>query len=192
MTDELTQNPKLLAWAEPIQKNRDFTGGEWPVKRAGELYMPYPADGMSYDAYKKFLKRVGFFPAAARVHDGCVSLIFNRDPVLESENVEQIKDRITLKGDSLETFAEHIVSEVLITNYCGILVDHPDDSQKPSNANKKNAIDLGWHPFLAAYPFESIIDFDYGYVPALGHQAFKWVKLRDNENQYRRLELLNE
>lgn len=184
-----TQSPELSKWAERMQMNRDFIAGQDAVKsRARAIhYMPLPAAGMTDADYTSYLKRVAFFPAASRVHDGCVSLIFRKDPILESPTLQAVKDIITQNGDSLETFSEEVVSEVLTTDYFAILVDHPADM--PSGLNAANAIALNWRPFLAGYPYESILDFKQGLVNGL--KGYTYVKLRDTAHQYRELKLIN-
>lgn len=181
------RNSELIKWDGRIKKNRDFCGGEWDIKQAGDLYMPRPDPRMSNPDYDSFLKRINVFTAASRAHDGYVSLILREDPVLDSEVLQPIKNRITMRGDSIETFSEEIISESLMTDYVGILVDHPTDAEKPEGVNPENASALGWHPMLNCYPFESILDLQRVRIG----DGFQYVKLADSEDQYRELILEN-
>ncbi|KAA9018292.1 DUF4055 domain-containing protein [Sphingobium limneticum] len=189
MTEQNIQCERLSRHAPQVKKVRDFVAGETAVKAALDLYMPVPSVGMNplSQSFKNFLRRTSFFPAAARVLDGCLSLVFQKDPVLVSETVAQIKDSITYDMESLELFAEKLVSETLQTNYTGVLVDAPSDDERPANLNGQNAVDLGYHPFLSLYPFEAILDHRVGRVG--NKQAWTYVKLSDGEHKYRELRL---
>lgn len=191
MNENNTQSEKLSAYAPRVQKIRDFVSGEVAVKSKRDLYMPVPSAGMDPlgTSFSNFLRRTSFFPGASRVHDGCLSLVFQKDPVLVSERVQPIKNVITRDGDSLEILAEKIVSETLLSNYTGILVDHPSDEERPANLNAANALELGFRPFLSVYPFESILHIEKGIVGL--RQALTLVRLSDNANQYRELTITN-
>lgn len=191
MTEQNTQCARLARHAPQVKKNRDFIAGEAAVKAAGELYMPFPSVGMkaSDQGYKNFVRRTAMFPAAARVLDGCLSLVFQKDPVLVSPTIAPIKDAITYDMESLELFAEQLVSETLISNYTGILIDAPSDDERPAGLNGANAIELGYHPFLALYPFEAVLDHKFGKVG--GGHGWVYVKLSDGENKWRELRLVN-
>lgn len=186
-TNQADRNPQLIKWDDRIKKNRDFCGGEWDIKQAGKLYMPLPDALMTQKDYEAFLKRVATFPAAAHIHDSFVNLMLREDPVLESETLAPIKRHISINGDDLETFSEHLVSEALITGYFGILVDHLPEDQKPDGVNASNAVEMGWYPMLAPYPFESILDHKRLRIG----DGYQYVKLSDSENQWRELELIN-
>lgn len=188
--DPNIQCERLSRHAPQVRKVRDFVAGENAVKEAGDLYMPVPSVGMdpTGDSFKSFLKRTAFFPAAARVLDGCVSLVFQKDPVLDSPTVGLIKNTITHDMESLELFAERLISETLQTNYTGVLVDAPAD--RPPNLNGSNALELGFHPFLTLYPFESILDHKVGRGIG-GQQVWNYVKLSDGCDGYRELRLEN-
>lgn len=191
MTEQNTQCARLARRAPQVTKNRDFIAGENAVITARDLYMPLPSIGMDPNgtSFKNFLRRVDFFPAAARVVDGCLSLVFQKDPVLVSNHVDEIKDSITYDMESLELFAEQLVSETLISNYTGVLVDAPSDDDKPAGLNGANAIELGYHPFLTLFPFEAILDHKMGRVN--GGHGWIYVKLSDGENKWRELRLEN-
>lgn len=191
MTEQNIQCDRLSRHAPQVKKVRDFVAGENAVKAALDLYMPVPSVGMDPKGqpFKNFLRRTSFFPAAARVLDGCLSLVFQKDPVLVSPTVGPIKDSITHDVESIELFSEKLISETLQTNYSGILIDAPSETDKPANLNGANAIELGYHPFLILYPFEAILDHGVGRVG--GKQVYDYVKLSDGENAYRELRLIN-
>ncbi len=191
MTEQNIQSDRLSRHAPQVKKVRDFVGGENPVKAALDLYMPVPSVGMDPrgQPFKNFLRRTSFFPAAARVLDGCLSLVFQEDPVLVSPTVSVIKDSITYDMESIELYSEKLISETLQTNYTMIGVDAPSEADKPVNLNGANAIDLGFHPFLVLYPFEAILDHRVGRRG--GKQVFDYMKLSDGENAYRELQLPN-
>lgn len=191
MTEQNTQCQRIARHAPQVTKNRHFIAGETAVKNALDLYMPVPSVGMDphKQPFKNFLRRTALFPAAARVLDGCLSLVFQKDPVLVSPILAPIKDAITQDMESLELFAEQLVSETLTSNYTGILIDAPSDDEKPSGLNGANAIELGYHPFLSLYPFEAILDHKFDKVG--GGHGWVYIKLSDGENKWRELHLHN-
>lgn len=191
MTDQNTQCDRLHKNAPQVQKVRDFVAGENAVKDSLDLYMPVPSVGMDPRGvpFKNFLRRTPLFPGAARIHDGCLSLVFQKDPVLVSPSVAAIKDSITKDKDGLELFSERLVSETLQTNYTVIGIDAPSDDKKPANLNGENALELGYHPYLVMYPFEAVLDHKVDTVG--GKTVWVYMKLSDGENAYRELRLAN-
>lgn len=138
-------------------KNRAFLAGEAAVKAHGARYQPMPDKDMEASAFADHLMRIAFFPAARRTQQGYLGLMFRKRPVLDakSEALAALADIITPEGDTHEDLAWKLASEVLATDFAGLLVDHPEAQP---NLSKADAIAEGQRPFINLYLAESILE----------------------------------
>ena len=177
-SDKAQPSPSLAKFHKRWKKNRDFLSGRDAVICAGQAYLQKPSARMSDSDYDAFKETVGFFPGALSVLAGWIGLIFRDEPDLIAPdaltNLEQI---VTRDGDSLEEFSRAVVRETFITNWTGILDDHPEMPNDPT-LNAANALDRGLRPYLAMFPAESILDVEYGVVK--NQRAFVYVRLLEN------------
>jgi hypothetical protein len=125
---------------------RDVLAGEDAVKSAGERYLSKLVSQTS-DEYLAYKNRASFFNATARTADGYVGLIFRREPtvkcgardgerdgsVIEKAMAEFAAD-VDLAGNSLESYAKNVVTEVIGVGRAGTLVDWEEDGEKRAYA----------------------------------------------------------
>jgi hypothetical protein len=146
-------------------KNRAFVNGEDAVKACGRLYLPPVRPDDTEAEYQAHLARTSFYPAVNKIAQGLVGLIFRKSAQLatSSARVLALSQLISPSGQSLDDLAEEVVLETLITNFSGLLVDHPDagDFKGLSAANQDQ---LGFRPRIALYTAESILEVTYGLV----------------------------
>lgn len=190
MTNKETPTAELACFHRRWKKNRDFLSGRDAVEKAGQTYLPKPTYDMPDEEYRGFLKNMLFFPAAIKVMNGWLGLVFKDKPDLIASNsqLESIKHIVTKDGDSLEDFSRAVIRETMTTNWTGILVDHPDRSNG-IQLTAANAIENGFRPFLAMYPAESILEVRYGIVR--NQRAFTYVRLLESDSVVHELSLQN-
>lgn len=146
-------------------KNRAFVDGEEAVKKQEQTFLPVANPDDTAAEYKAFLDRTRFLPAAAKIAQGLSGLIFRKKAQLNSASarIQLLSLLITPSGQSLDDLAEWVVRETLITNFTGLLVDHPDRSGF-TGLSAANEIEKGYRPCIAGYCGESILEITAGIV----------------------------
>lgn len=171
-------------------KNRAFVDGEEAVKAQGRLFLPVANPEDSDAEYQAFLDRTRFLPATAKIAQGLSGFIFRKRAQLNttSARVRLLTQLITPNGDSLDDLAEWVVRETLITNFTGLLVDHPDRDGF-TGLSAANEIERGYRPRIAGYAGECILEV----TPGLVNEARQIVRVRlmDDDGSIREL-MLNE
>ena len=164
--------------------------GEDAVKASGELFLSRIREDDSpaqYDAYKAL---TSFYPATTKIAQGILGLIFRKKAQLNSTSarVQALSRTIGPRGQSLDDFMECLVRETLITNFTGVLVDHPDATDYPgmSLAEQERR---GIHARFALYAFESILEARYGDID--GHRKLVRVRLLERDGRQVRRLLIN-
>lgn len=160
-------------------KNRAFVDGEEAVKAQGRVYLPAANPDDTAPEYDAYIARTGFLPAASKIAQGLCGLIGRKRPQLGtlSARVELLTQLITPNGESLDDLAEWVVRETLITNFTGLLVDHPEREQF-SGLSAANEIELGYRPRVAGYCGETILEL----TPGLVNNARQLLRVRLLEN----------
>lgn len=162
------------------ETNRAFVGGERPVKAMGKTFLP-PANPEDTDAeYQAFLDRTRFLPAAAKIAQGLSGLIFRKKAQLNSTSarIQVLSLLISPSGQSLDDLAEWVVRETLITNFTGLLVDHPEKDGF-TGLSAANEIEKGYRPRIAGYVGETIL----GIEPGIVNNALTIVRVRLLEDE---------
>jgi hypothetical protein len=187
MSTNIDQPTAVIADAHKRwQRNRDVIEGADAVKDRGEAYLPrlYQQNDAEYAAYKL---GVPFFPGAATTHEGLIGMV-NRKPASMDvpPALKPVLDTITISGQTIDDLAEEVLSETLITNFTGLLVDHP---APVAGLNAVNAVKRGFRPFVAVYRAESILEA----TPAVidNRQQLVHVRLLDDADTVRQLLLLD-
>ena len=156
-------------------RNRAFVDGEEAVKLQAYTYLPAanPEDGV--DEYQAHLDRTRFLPAASKIAQGLSGLIFRKRAQLNttSARVQLLGQFITPDGESLDDLAEWVVRETLITNFTGLLIDHPERSAF-KDLSAANEIERGYRPRIAGYTGECILEITLGLV----NETRKIVRVR--------------
>lgn len=143
------------------KRARDIIEGEDEVKKNGVRYLPKPKVQMSDEEYERFKSWVPFEPVAANVLANLVGLIFRKEPTTNAPTgLLPLLDTITMDGLTSDDLAEELLRETLITNFTGLLVDHPRalTGDEAYGVSKLTAIGMGVRPFIAMYRAESILE----------------------------------
>ena len=190
--DQVTRGQAVQALAQyhkRWRKNRDFLKGRDAVVNGGEEYLPKPLRAMTDADYQSFLKRVDFYPAVIKVMESYLGLVFKKQPdLIGPADLENLESIITRDGDSLEVFSAKVMRETFTTNYTGLLADHtPPPAGKA--VSKANALEVGYRPYLAIFPAESILDLEFGIVGP--KQGFTKVRLLENVKKELELKLVD-
>lgn len=170
-------NEKLPDWI----KMRDAYGGEKYIKLKSTEYLPATAsqvlDGMgvneigrqSYDAYKLRAVYPDYVHTAIESYLG---LLHNKPTVITlPPEMEFMRQRATINGDTLANLLRRIHHEQLLTGRLGVLLDLPNDTKTTPE------------PYLALYKAEHILNWDDG-SPDTGINALNLVVL--DESRYAR------
>lgn len=140
---------------------RDMYAGERVVKAKGTEYLPATAgmelDGMgagkvgqkNYDAYKA---RALFNDFVSEGVESLIGLLHRKPPSIElPSQLEPLRERATLGGESLELLLRRINVEQLVAGRVGLLAD------LPATPDQTNPI-----PYVATYIAEAVINWDDG------------------------------
>lgn len=178
-------SPERAARLKIWKRNRDHTSGADAIKSGRTAYLAKPSY-MSPEDYAAHLQRVEYFPAAARTLQSFTGLVFRKPPVFDApEALKAVSSVMTSNGASIEEFARHAFKEAAITNDGAILVDFPAAQPGLSVAD---ALKLDIRPFLSFYPAESILETRH--TVRGGRKVLAYVRLQDNQDQVRELELV--
>lgn len=184
--------PDLSRWHPIWQKTRDFVDGEEAVKARRERYLCKVRTDDGPEHYTRHLENTNLYPAAAKIAQGILGLIM-RKPVQLNTTSERVRllanTTLTANGLTLDELCEQIVRETLITNFTGLLVDHPDAASF-NNLTAANADRLGYRPRIGLYVGESILEATQG---MLGEdRAFVRVRLLEQDGKRVRELVIND
>jgi hypothetical protein len=185
--ENFTPTPEISSKQARWVKNRDFVDGEEAVKLKKTAYLPIANPEDDDAQYVAHCDRTRFFPAAAKTEQGWRGLIFRKSSQLNtgSARIQTLSKLISSNGESLEELAEWMVRETLITNFTGLLVDHPSRDQF-RGLSDANALELGFRPYVNGYTAESILEV----TPSLVGNVRKLVKVRLLEKNGNRVRIL--
>lgn len=183
----------IQAWHNRWARNRAFVNGEEAVKAAGELYLPKARLDDSAAEYQAHLKRTGFFPAAYKITQGWLGLIWRKPAILTTPSTRiQLLSRVATKDNrSLDDVAQWLTRETMITNFTGLLSDHPSRSQFPANMSAGDELRLGFRPHIARYIAENILEVTQGIIDETRVGLVHVRLLENNGNTVRQL-LIND
>jgi hypothetical protein len=189
LNDIFAPTPEIARKIPRWSKDRDFVDGEDAVKAKGLTYLPLANPQDDETAYRAHLERTRFFPAASKTQQGWSGLIFRKRSQLNtsSQRIQTLAGMISPSGETLDELAEWIVRETLITNFTGLLVDHPS-REGFQGLSAANADELGYRPFVSGYTAESILEITPGLV-GNKRQIVRVRLLENNGNRVRELML---
>lgn len=181
-----TPSDDLQAFHSQWLRTRTVLKGSQAVKNKGEMFLPRVSGQTDID-YQHYKTGVCFLPMAGSVLTSYLGLMFRKDPVLEdSETLTNVKEVITRTGLSLGALSKWTTSEILQTNWAGLLVDQDAPQKGLSLADQRAA---GVRPFIAPYTAENILEVEFGVVR--GERKPVYVRLKDSATQVRILRLVN-
>lgn len=192
--DNISKPTSNIAARHPTWKrNRDLIAGEDAVKSTSAQYIPRLAihDSGSFanadEAYRTYLARTNFFPASAKILEGIKGMVFRKSPHFKcATSLTAMFETITKDGKTVDDLAEDVVEEVLVTNFCGLLVDHPP---VPLGASRAQAEAINARPFVTMYRAESILEVSAGVVN--DRRVLLRVRLLDNADTVREMTLVD-
>lgn len=161
---------------------RDFYKGERAVKDKGTTYLPatkgMQIDGMGtaggkpklgqevYDAYRL---RAVFPDYVKEAVEAYVGLLHQKDATIElPPELEDMREKATLHGESLQMLIRRINEEQLVTGRVGLLLDLPVDPD-PTNPM----------PYIALYIAEAVRNWDDGEIGE-GQTSLEFVVLDES------------
>lgn len=169
------KHPLFSSFEDKWVKLRDIAEGEDQVKSKGQLYLAPTsgmiADGMTtalapgwlaYEAYKLRAVMPDTFDDAV---NAMLGVMHHKPPVIElPESMEPLRERATLRNESLDMLLRRINEQQLTTGRAGLLADMTAAPKARSTTVKatgktQRVDDL---PYIALYEAEDIINWDQG------------------------------
>lgn len=153
------RHPLYAARFEDWALVRDAYRGEGVVKRKGTLYLP-PTSGMRADgmepnqpgkqAYDAYVARAVFPDFVSEAVEAALGQMHSRPADIQLPSaLEPMRERATVRGESLEHLLRRINEQQLVTGRIGLMLDLPSI---PDPANPL--------PYIATYDAERIINWD--------------------------------
>ena len=194
------KHPDYIEFSEDWDTMRDTYRGERIVKEHGVKYLPATsgmiADGMTtanapgliaYNAYKK---RAHFPDIVREAIEAAIGVMHQKPPVIDlPAALEPMREKATLRNESLEVLLRRINMEQLLTGRLGILADFPVDTRATA-VDTKDVSDVVSRmaaprdvPYLAMYTAETIINWDAGYRDGLGVDSLNFVALDESQQE---------
>jgi len=173
------KHPLYGEFVEDWSQMRDTYRGQRVIKARGVAYLPATsgmiADGISnteskgfktYDAYRKR----SVFPDIVRAAvESMLGVMHHRPPVIElPAALEPLREKATLKNESLDMLLRRINEEQLITGRLGMLLEVP-----PGKEAKL--------PFVALYRAEDVCNWDEGTRTGVELESLNFVSLNESE-----------
>lgn len=156
--------------------------GERHVKEKSTLYLPPTSgmiqDGMSssnqlgYQAYQAYLTRAVFPEFMTDSVNTCMGMLWYKDPVIKlPAQLEPMRERASVKGETLHQLFRRIHEQQLSVGRCGLLLDLPE--VVPTGVAPL--------PYIAMYDTEVILNWDDGRVGGPTLQTLNLVVLDETE-----------
>ena len=170
----------LPIWKQTV----DTYKGEQCIKSEGTTYLPATsgqiADGFEkstktpgYKAYDAYRRRAVFPDIYRDAIVAAVGIMHSKPPVIElPSSMESLRDKATVRGESLELLLRRINEAQLKTGRIGLLADLP-------NTTVQGPI----IPYIAIYEALSIINWDDGMREDPSFQNLNLVVLDESENE---------
>ena len=158
---------------------RDTHRGQRVVKEKGSPYLPptagMEADGIAntesvgYKAYVAYRTRAVFPDIVKAAVESMLGVMHHRPPVIElPAAMEELREKATLKNESLEMLLRRVNEEQLITGRLGLLAEVPPGQGATL-------------PFIAMYRAEDVINWDEGTRTGLEVESLNFVALNESE-----------
>ena len=125
---------------------RDIEAGYSQVKKQTIKYLPkWPKE--TPENYAIRLNRPAFFNAYARTTGGLTGMVFRRNPVLDKDVPDKIKDHwenIDNAGTHGDVFAKRVFHDTIVAGHAGILVDFPTATADTKEDEKALGLRPAW------------------------------------------------
>jgi hypothetical protein len=183
MSDISTQHPKYTAMLPDWLQMRDTHAGERQVKKQRSKYLPYTS-GMIADgggaashtpgelAYQAYIVRAVFPELVADAIESMLGVMHFKPPKIElPPKLEAMRDRATLRNESLVALLRRINEEQLTTGRLGLLLEVPDAATGPVV------------PHVAMYYAEDLINWDDGRRDGSEQDTLQLVVIDESEEE---------
>lgn len=184
-----TRHPNYLDHLADWVMMRDFYRGERLVKSKTTAYLP-PTSGMVLDgmgtsadpthpkigqaAYNAYISRALFPDYVKEAVEAYIGLLHQKSPTIAlPKELEPLRLRATLYGESLEMLLRRINEEQLVSGRMGIFLDLPKNPKSPAEEV----------PYIATYVAETMTNWD---ADEIGEGVAKLNFVILNESGYRR------
>lgn len=178
-----SKHPEYIEFLPDWQAMRDTFRGERSVKKRERVYLPatkgMTLDGMGQrepgrEMYDSYRIRAVFHNFVGEGVETLLGMMWNKPPTIElPEIMEDMREKATVKSESLEMLLRRVNEEQLITGRVGLLLDLPTGE----------SLDAEILPYVAIYKAESIINWDDGQRDELSLQNLNLVALDESENE---------
>ena len=180
-----SKHPDYSEFIEDWEQLRDTYRGERIVKARGTRYLPMTsgmiadggevsADSAGAKAYRSYVKRAVFPEVVGEAVEAMLGVLHFKPPSIElPAKLEPMRERATLRGESLEMLLRRINQEQLITGRAGLLLD------VPKNAPRAEL------PHVALYKAEHLINWDDGDEESGSPDSLNLVVIDESGNDRR-------
>lgn len=180
-----SKHPLFVEFAEDWEQMRETYRGERVVKDQGFKYLP-PTSGMEQDgvrsnntktagwkAYVAYRIRARFPEMVKEAVESMLGVMHHKPPAIElPAKLEPLREKATLRGESLEMLLRRINQEQLTTGRVGIMLDVPEAlQQKPPL------------PYIALYKAEHLINWDAGQRDTTEVEVLNLVVIDESSNE---------
>lgn len=177
-----SKHPLYQEFAADWLQMRETYRGQRIVKEAGIKYLP-PTSGMiadgvvnpqseGYKAWAAYRARAVFPEFVKQAVEAALGVMHHKPPVIElPEQLEPLRERATIKGESLEALLRRINEEQLVTGRLGLLAEVPTGPGEQQ-------------PFVVFYKAEDVLNWDEGSRTELTLESLNLVVL--DESQFER------
>lgn len=166
------RHPEYTDHLPDWQMMRDFYKGERAVKLKGTTYLPATpgmiADGygqntntsnLGYTAYDGYKSRALFPDYVKEAVEAYIGLLHLKEPTISlPSQLEFLRDRATLHGESLSMLLRRINEEQLVSGRVGLLLD------LPAQLTTTTAISGPVNPYIAFYAAETVVNWDDNHI----------------------------
>ncbi len=193
------RHPLYTENLEDWELMRDTYRGERIVKEAGFRYLP-PTSGMRADgvesatqpgaqAYDAYRSRAHVPDLVREAVEAAIGVMHQKPPVIElPAALEPMREKATLRNESLEVLLRRINEAQLICGRLGLLVDFPANTRETSPdlqgtdvVRTEGPLPVPVAPYIALYECEQIINWDQGYRDGLGLETLNFLSLDESE-----------
>lgn len=193
------RHPLYVQLVSDWEQMRHTYAGQRTVKEQRFRYLP-PTDGMvtdgvnnpnslGYRAYNSYRMRARVPDFVREAAEAAIGVMHNKPPMIElPEALEPMRERATLRKESLEVLLRRINEAQLICGRLGLLVDFPvntrgfaSDLQSGVEVQTPGPLPEAVVPYIAFYECEKIINWDQGYRDGLGVETLNMVVLDESE-----------
>lgn len=134
----------------------DVMGGTPRMREVGEMYLP-KAPLETEPEYLARKRRTEFFNAYGRTVQGLAGMVFRRNPTLDEEAPEPLKqdwENIDGSGSHGDVFSRTLFEDALAIGLSYVLVDYPAVEGNPSLADEER---LNLRPYWCLYHAKQVI-----------------------------------